>query len=531
MTESVCVACEETFPNMQLYRCQSCSEKQDKSAAIEFHCEDCLISHIRKGHSIVDSKGNEPLTCSKHSFVCTEYCKTCDVPTCLKCVRNHSKHELQLMEEKASEVKAEVFELLTELEVKEKPLRLKQEANLDVCLKNQQLVQDLKELVKEECKKLEEKMLEKIEEKAKLNEDKSNDLEIVYCKLLELRKATRELLSQSNPKLLQNVAATANDIYSFEPIYNDSIIKESKIFSCDFGDVREMFEELWDEFEKLVETSADSENSGNRIFYLSGCYHNRINRVESIMNEIKFSTVSVDINKGAQNLGDLLCVERLECNTEITHVFPTRNRLSANCHDVILILLKDKTAKKYDVIKGCFEPCDYPKSANFLWPYVSTLDFCSLEWCHWDAKEKKVRFSHNVNLSFDSELCPEIKMSSSHPFTLCFFDHNCDITLVNLSGNVIEKISKEVHQLESIDCISVLGWNSILVWRVATKSVTLLKRQNLTFMVEQCISWEYKQELFPIQRQKYYYDLLLCPILKQTPENNSDDNYVFGVFY
>ena len=528
MTESVCVVCEETFPNIKLYRCQSCSEKQDSSAAIEFHCEDCLISHIRKGHSIVDSKGNEPLTCSKHSFVCTEYCKTCDVPFCLKCVRNHSKHELQLMEEKASEVKAEVFELLTELEVKEKPLKLKQEANLDVCLKNQQLVQDLKELVKEECKKLEEKMLEKIEEKSKLNEDKSNDLEIVYSKLLELQKTTRELLSQSDPKLLQNVAATANDIHSFEPIYNDSIIKESNFFSCDFGDVREMFEKLWDEFEMLMETSADSESSGNRIFYLSGCYKTCIRRVESSLNEIKFSTVSVDINNGAQNMGDRICVERLACNTEITHVFPTSSS-HGGWLNVILILLNDKTAKKYDVVKGYFEPCDYPKSANFLWPYVSTLDFCSLEWCHWDAKEKKVRFSHNVNLSFDSELCPEIKMSSSHPFMLCFFDHNCDITLVNLFRNVIEKMSKEVHQLESIDCISVLDWNSILVWTVATKSVTLLRTQNSSFMIEQRISWENKPEVFPIKRQNLS-DRLLCPILKQTPENNSDDTYVFVVF-
>ena len=519
MTESVCVACEEIFPNMQLYRCQSCSEKQDKSAANEFLCEDCLISHTRKGHSIVDSKGNEPLICSKHSFVCTEYCKTCDVPFCVKCLRNHSKHELQLMDEKASEVKAKVFELLTELEIKEKPLRLKQEANLNICHKNQQLIQDLKELVKEECKKLEEKMLEKIDAKSKLNADKSNDLKIVYDKLLELQKTTRELLSQSNPKLLQNIVATANDIQSFEPHYNDSIIKESQVFSCDFGDIREMFEKLLDEL---------MENIGNRIFHLGCHFQHIITRVESSMNEIKFSTVSVDKNNGAQNMSGLSCVERLECNTKITHVFPTSSLRSGSWHDVILILLKDKTARIYDVVKCCLEPCDYPKSANFLWPYVSPLNNCSLEWCHWDAKEKKVRFSHNVNLSFDSEQCPKIKMSSSYPFVLCFFDQNCDITLVYTSTNAIEKISKEVHQLESIDCITAWYAHQILVWTVATKSVTSLKKQNSTFMIEQRISWENKPEVFPIKLQ-YRPDAHLCPFLKQTPENNSDDAYVFGV--
>ncbi|XP_063726959.1 transcription intermediary factor 1-alpha-like [Symsagittifera roscoffensis] len=342
MSNSVCVSCEDTFPNIKLNRCQSCSEKQDNAAVVEFLCEDCVIAHIRKGHTVVDSKGNEPLTCSKHSLICTEYCATCDVPFCLKCIGNHSDHKFQSVDEKASEVKAKVFEILEELEMKEKPLRLKQKANADVYSQNKQLVHDLKEMVKEECKKLEEHLLRKIDEKLELNNDLSSELKSIYEKLLDLQKMTRELLSQSNPRLLKDIVATAKNVQNFEPIYNDSIVKESKVFSCDFGDARKVFEDIGDTFEQLIKTSR------GEVFYLAGFAGSVIFRVEIVHQcEIKVSTLSVSKN-GVQSSNGPGCVERLTGNVEITHVF--------DCAYVgyLIILLKDKSAKKIFSSKSPF---------------------------------------------------------------------------------------------------------------------------------------------------------------------------------
>ena len=269
-------------------------------------------------------------------------CKTCDVPFCLKCIGNHSDHKFQSADEKASEVKAKVFEILEELEMKEKPLRLKQKANADVYSQNKQLVHDLKEIVKEECKKLEEHLLRKIDEKLELNNDLSSELKSVYEKLLDLQKMTRELLNQSNPRLLKNIVATAKNVQNFEPIYNDSIVKESKVFSCDFGDARKVFEDFEDTFEQLIKTSR------GEVFYLARFASSVIFRVEIVHQcEIKVSTLSVSKN-GVQSSNGPGCVERLTGNVEITHVF--------DCAYVgyLIILLKDKSAKKIFSSKSPF---------------------------------------------------------------------------------------------------------------------------------------------------------------------------------
>ena len=147
----------------------------------------------------------------------------------------------------------------------------------------------------------------------------------------------------------------------------------------------------------------------------------------------------------------------------------------------ILILLKDRTAKIYSVEKHQFESCSFPLKENYLWPYGSSY---SITWSYWNAKEKKVRFTH-TDLWLNCDQCPKIKMSCSINSLLCFFDSNCDINYVNTSNNSIINILKEVRGLESIDCFSALkSLNSnepLLVWKVATKAITILQSYRAIF--------------------------------------------------
>ena len=133
---SACVICLSNLATAALYRCTTCHSGKNEASSVEFLCEDCLVPHIRKGHSVIDSKGDEPLTCTEHGFLCLQYCKSCNIPFCCKCLQIHSEHKFQSMDGKASEVRAEVFEVLTELESKEKPLRVKQETLSNALQKN-----------------------------------------------------------------------------------------------------------------------------------------------------------------------------------------------------------------------------------------------------------------------------------------------------------------------------------------------------------------------------------------------------------
>ena len=141
MALSSCTSCLFEKSNFSLYLCESCIEEQSKDSNSNLMCEDCIVPHIRKNHTVIDSKGNKPLICSAHSFVFSEYCKTCDVLFCLKCIANHRKHDYESIDDKASEIKAKVFDLLTDLEIQEKPLQLKNTTNSELVQKKTRTMQ------------------------------------------------------------------------------------------------------------------------------------------------------------------------------------------------------------------------------------------------------------------------------------------------------------------------------------------------------------------------------------------------------
>ena len=80
------------------------------------------------------------------------------------------------------------------------------------------------------------------------------------------------------------------------------------------------------------------------------------------------------------------------------------------------------------------------------------------------------------------------------------------------------KIPKEVHGFESIDCFSALKslkYERLLVWKVATKAITILQSYRpifgqVKFDVKERIYWNDKPEVFWSIDRRY----LLYPVLK-----------------
>ena len=503
---SKCITCLSNLPNETLYRCQTCHREQDEASGFEYFCENCLVSHIRKGHSVIDCKGNKPLVCSTHSLICLEYCKTCDVTLCYKCLGSHSKHEFQPAEVKGSELKRKVFELLTDLEMKEKPLRLKQEETIR---KNQEIAQRLEEFIKGELKKLEENVREKINQKSTANDRLSGELTTACNDLLSLQGRTRALLSQSNANLAHNYAIVAEECSNFESRYNDSIKKESDCFVSVTDSVNKLFESFRIEFDELLETANSSHFQANQIFHVIGVKSwskMLIYRVQrNHHKELSVSTITFDGN-GRQIITEI-AVESMKGNIEITHVFivkavktdnvpNTERKVGPSCRkakkfEQIIVLMNNRTAKLYNISSGAFERCTYPRYNNFLWPYCASD--LNIHWSYWNADEKKVRFSHSFDLSFDCDHCPKIRMNGSDSNILCFIDQNCTVFVVELSfGNIendrIEKIDKETHHLETIDCISsvftevgsnlqpTIEMTQLFLWSVDSTSVTIVHK-------------------------------------------------------
>ncbi|XP_075264822.1 uncharacterized protein LOC142356973 [Convolutriloba macropyga] len=166
----------------ELFHCETCNRsREDNPSEKELLCDVCVGPHLQRGHLILDRKGYGPLVCPEHKLLQQEYCRTCDLTFCSKCTRKHSKHEFDTLEKRGSELRGQVFEMITELELGEKPLRLKKEEMSDVIEshKKEQLKRRFTQKLRSDLMSItsikeESKMPERVEE-MKSNSLKSNE--------------------------------------------------------------------------------------------------------------------------------------------------------------------------------------------------------------------------------------------------------------------------------------------------------------------------------------------------------------------
>ena len=119
-----CSSCDDV--EAELYYCDTCDQSKEFSNENqrELFCDSCLSPHVKKCHEVRTTKGQVPLVCSDHRKLHSSYCKTCDTTFCPNCIRGHRSHEMGILDERAMEIK-KVFEMLTRLELSEKPMKTK----------------------------------------------------------------------------------------------------------------------------------------------------------------------------------------------------------------------------------------------------------------------------------------------------------------------------------------------------------------------------------------------------------------------
>ena len=227
MAGSYCISCLTEVSNFFLYICKSCVEKQSN-----FLCKDFIVPHIRKSQRIFASRGkNKPLICSTHSFVVSEYCKTCDVSFCSKCIANHRKHNCESVDDKASEVRAKVFNYVTDLKMQEKLLQLKNITNSELAQKNKDDARKFGIVVQNHCNRLAETELREVQEKSKYNKGQGEVLQHTCFEMFQMQKNVRELWSQPNSILIQNYASVFDKAEEFDLRYENCIKMKEKTVS------------------------------------------------------------------------------------------------------------------------------------------------------------------------------------------------------------------------------------------------------------------------------------------------------------
>ena len=117
-----CSPCTKEMIESETYRCTQCLEV----ATEDVFCENCILIHVRKGHSVIDCRGYTPKVCDKHKNLCRMYCNDCKTVFCFECIGPHCKHGFIPVSEKACEVRKEIFEYLGEFEKLAKPMSVQE---------------------------------------------------------------------------------------------------------------------------------------------------------------------------------------------------------------------------------------------------------------------------------------------------------------------------------------------------------------------------------------------------------------------
>ena len=202
----LCSSCEESSAAEILYKCTQCSVSDDPKKPVEFLCDLCIASHVKKKHPILDHRSLEPAVCSEHRQLCLDYCITCDEVSCAKCLVKHSKHEFKPLNEKASEVRAKVFEMLSDWEKNEKTALEKSQVISKIV--------DIHETEMEQLVKEVESLLDKIKEtltaeiKSKFREFKAtqNWVKDHVRNVGQTQSDLRGLLCQSNGSMVASIS-------------------------------------------------------------------------------------------------------------------------------------------------------------------------------------------------------------------------------------------------------------------------------------------------------------------------------------
>ena len=200
----LCSTCEESSAPELLYKCTQCNIFEDSKKPVEFLCDLCVASHIKKGHRILDHKGQEPTACSEHRQLCLDYCITCAELFCAKCLGKHRKHDFQSLNEKASEVRAKVFDLLTDWEKNEKVALGKNESISKIVDIHKMKVEKLVKEVEDTLDKVKENLTVEIRAKFREFEDVQSWIARHVASVGQAQSDLRGLLCQSNGILVNS---------------------------------------------------------------------------------------------------------------------------------------------------------------------------------------------------------------------------------------------------------------------------------------------------------------------------------------
>ena len=250
-----CNSCDDNYAEDCIYTCSTCeSENENNSSCLGNErfasftfCENCIFVHCKKGHDIKDVDGLVVLTCKEHFQVLDQYCRSCDVLFCVRCLKTHRNHKQEPINERVKEIKSEIFKQLTKFEDIEKPANAKQGSISKIVDRNES---DVKEILKNM-----EQVFDAVKGKVETGLSKFKETEKrakgAVETVIQIQGQLRCLLSLTSQQLLIDWKDVNEKIGSFKK--EEQFVKEFSLNDKRFTIGKKSKQEL----EKTVEDIAD----------------------------------------------------------------------------------------------------------------------------------------------------------------------------------------------------------------------------------------------------------------------------------
>ena len=153
------------------------------------------------------------------------------------------------MEKGGSELRGKVFEILTELEVGVKPLRVRKKNISEVIQVHRKELQELREKIDEEIEKLRQNCYKLTDNNCTLKCDYEKSVSAVVHKTVDLQERLRDLLASSNAHLVRQFVDMQEDVKENTAETNKLIDKmETTLRSCKLDEITDKFEEFEQRF-------------------------------------------------------------------------------------------------------------------------------------------------------------------------------------------------------------------------------------------------------------------------------------------
>ena len=562
-----CSSCNE--PGNTLYSCETCQEeinclpepessqysskkrrKTNHSSKHERFCDGCIILHIKKDHEVKNWKGETPVICSVHKNLHSEFCRTCDVTFCLKCLGDHREHQLGSVEEREKELRKEIFEILTESEMSEKPLQSKLKSSADVSDRDR-----LVEVVTTETQELQDALIGLIDKNFKNLEQKGDKL---VGQVGSLQSEARNLLSLEGCELIRDFRLLKSRSLDCTKKSQDAM---SDNLSCgDRCDIAEVVKDLKTIKKRAIEMMLE------RLFVCesvgsTACASNRAETQSSIAKAQRHSVQRFSSRKysGSWSFsscqliteGGALLIQELKSIAENNIEFgrqlacrPFRKKVKNVFFDQEMLNIFIQSDD--DSVDALMQHTGYEAQKlnvrtknEFICFYIANKE---IHECYWNTKKKNIALTHS-NKSFECESMPKLISSAIHPFVCLLTDEN-EVVAYDVTRDDFIFIPFIIHRCESVDYVTTFNGGSqqnscnFFFWSIKSKSVTLYNFTPNGDCNVQKLHWTNPTQPFTTQLNLFHISYTIQARLTFLPavQNDCDTSaenlkYVFALYF